>query len=244
MFSARPSPPSRQPAPCRITVARQPPVCRAKKDFLCLQAPPTCLVLCVRIGASVARGDLLSCSSYMGRTRHPPREGHAALEGSACRPKRAFLRRLLTETVASWRSEPRHTRELASCTMNVLIEFCFVQAIPVQQLSKRHREVEGCSLRALCYSAFCSASATPKAAGPASARRSGCIVPRGFPRRPAGAGAVWVSSAANISIRLPRAPPVIALTFEAKAGLGVYIITHDNCVVTGNAPFSFDWSRR
>lgn len=180
---SRPAPPhpSRQPAPCRITVARQPPVCRAKKDFLCLQAPPTCLVLCVRIGASVAGGDLLSCSSCMGRTRHPPREGHAAVEGSACRPKRAFLRRLLTETVASWRSEPRHTRELASCTMNVLIEFCFVQAIPVQQLSKRHREVEGCSLRALCYSAFSSASATPKAAGPASARRSGCIVPRGTP---------------------------------------------------------------
>lgn len=70
------------------------------------------------------------------------------------------------------------------------------------------------------------------------------FVHRGFSRRPAGAGAVWVSSAANISIRLPRAPPVIALTFEAKAGLGVYIITHDNCVVTGNAPFSFDWSRR
>lgn len=52
------------------------------------------------------------------------------------------------------------------------------------------------------------------------------------------------SGSPNISIRLPRAPPVIALTFEAKAGLGVYIIKHDNCVVTGNAPFSFDWSRR
>lgn len=82
--------------------------------------------------------DELSCSHG---------EGHAAVQGSACRHEWAFLRHIITDTVVSWGSKPRHTQELTSRMMNVFIAFYFIRAIPVQQLSQLNSEVNGLSLR-------------------------------------------------------------------------------------------------